>query len=671
MNRLAASTSPYLLQHARNPVDWYPWGPEALERSRREDKPIFLSIGYAACHWCHVMEHESFEDESIAALMNAAFVCIKVDREERPDLDDIYMSAVQLLTGSGGWPMTVFLTPDLEPFYGGTYFPPDDRWGRLGMRRLVPEVARVFRESRSEVTEQAAELTRAIRATLGSTSSAVDSTVGREVLDAAIERLASSHDDAWGGFGGAPKFPPSMGLSLLLRHHHRTGDSRSADVVRTTLDRMARGGIYDHLGGGFARYATDGRWQVPHFEKMLYDNALLVSVYAEAIRILGDTPDGQYRRVIVESLAFVLRELTDPAGGFYSSLDADSDGEEGRFYVWTREAIEEVLGEDDADIFCRAYDVTPEGNWEHGNSVLWQPDRVDAEVQGQVDPMRVRLLAARGARNRPGLDDKVLAAWNGLMISAFVDAALALGDPAWLEPARRAANFILNQMMIDGRLRRSWRAGKAELTAYVEDYAALAGAFTDLYEATFEPEWLEAAAALVTTAMSHYEDPAGGFFLTADDAEAILLRPRSAQDGATPSGNALMANALLRLAALLDRADWRDAAARTVRSHAAGLAQYAGAHHRMLLAVEWLTSDPVEVAILGNPVDPATAALVRAAREARPYNRVLASADRPIEAISLLRDRHAIEGRPTAWVCRQFACRAPVWTAEALRGELR
>lgn len=670
MNRLATATSPYLLQHARNPVDWYPWGPEALERSRREDKPIFLSIGYAACHWCHVMEHESFEDESIAALMNAEFVCIKVDREERPDLDDIYMSAVQMLSGSGGWPMTVFLTPDLEPFYGGTYFPPEDRWGRLGMRRLVPEVARVFRESRSEVTEQAAELTRAIRATLGSTSSMPAGPVGRELLDAAVVRLLSNHDDEWGGFGGAPKFPPSMGLSLLLRHHHRTGDSRSADVVRTTLDRMARGGIYDHLGGGFARYATDARWQVPHFEKMLYDNALLVSVYAEAIRILGDTVDGQYRRVIDESLAFVLRELTDPAGGFYSSLDADSDGEEGVFYVWTREDVELVLGEADADFFCDAFDVTPEGNWEHGRNILWQPESPDQETIDRLVPLRKKLFEARAPRNRPGLDDKVLAAWNGLMISAFVDAALALHDPAWLEPARRAANFVRSQMTIEGRLRRSWRAGKAELTAYVEDYAALAGAFTDLYEATFEPEWLEAAAALVTTALAHYEDPAGGFFLTADDADAILLRPKSAQDGATPSGNAMMANVLLRLAALLDRPDWHGAAERTVQSHAASLAQYPGAHHRLLLAVDWLTSDPVEVAIVGEPGDPATLALIHAARAARPYNRVLAFADRATDALPLLKGRTVRDDRPTAWVCRQFACRAPVQTVEELRGEL-
>jgi uncharacterized protein YyaL (SSP411 family) len=671
-NRLAEATSPYLLQHARNPVDWYPWGPEALARARDEDKPIFLSIGYAACHWCHVMEHESFEDEGIAALLNESFVCIKVDREERPDLDEIYMSAVQMLTGSGGWPMTVFLTPDLAPFYGGTYFPPDDKWGRLGMRRLVPEVARVYREQRDQVAEQAEDLARAVRSIVGGADAATTPAagVGREVLDAAVARLLAGHDDAWGGFGAAPKFPPSMGLSLLLRHHHRTGDAASLAAVRTTLDRMARGGLYDHLGGGFARYSTDERWQVPHFEKMLYDNALLVSVYAEAFRVIGDTPDGQYRRVIEESLAFVDSELTDAAGGFHSSLDADSDGEEGRFYVWTRAEIESILGEADADLFCAAYDVTPEGNWEHGNSVLWQPEPVSDEVRRRVEPMRARLLAARAARNRPGTDDKVLAAWNGLMISAYVDAAMALDDPRWLEPARQAARFVLDRMRTDGRLTRSWRAGRAELTAYVEDYAALAGACVDLYEATFEAGWLSAAATLVETAIAHYADPAGGFFLTADDAEVLLVRPKSAQDGATPSGNALMAVVLLRLAALLDRPEWREAAGRTVQAHAASLAQIPGAHHRMLLAVDWLTGDPVEVAITGRADDPDTRALLAAARAARPYNRVLAFAPAAVPELPLLRDRHPVEGRATAWVCRHFTCRAPVQTADELTAEL-
>ncbi|HEX7879269.1 MAG TPA: thioredoxin domain-containing protein [Candidatus Eisenbacteria bacterium] len=676
-NRLASATSPYLLQHAANPVDWYPWGEEALERARREDKPIFLSIGYAACHWCHVMEHESFEDAGIAALLNESFVCVKVDREERPDLDEIYMCAVQLLSGSGGWPMTVFLTPELAPFYGGTYFPPDDKWGRLGMRRLIPEVARVYREQREQVAEQAADLTQAVRTIVGAMNATdgdgaiVGELPGRAVLDAAVARLLAAHDDEWGGFGAAPKFPPSMGLSVLLHHHHRTGDARTAAVVRTTLDRMARGGMYDHLGGGFARYSVDERWQVPHFEKMLYDNALLVSVYAEAFRVIGDTPDRQYRRTIDESLAFVQRELTDPAGGFHSSLDADSDGEEGRFYVWTRPEIESVLGPADADVFCRAFDVTLEGNWEHGNSVLWQPLSVGDEVRHAVAPMRERLLAARAARNRPGLDDKVLAAWNGLMISAFVDASLALDDARWLEPARKAARFVLDRMMINGRLLRSWRSGTAGLTAYVEDYAAMAGACVDLYEATFEVEWLSAAEALVTTAMAHYADPVGGFFLTADDAEALLVRPKSAQDGATPSGNALMAVVLLRLAALLDRPDWRAAAEATVKAHAASLATIPGAHHRMLLAVDWLTGDPVEVAIVGAPDDTGTKALLDAARSARPYHRVFASAAAASAALPLLRDRHPIDGRPTAWVCRQFTCRAPVRRPEELVAELR
>jgi uncharacterized protein YyaL (SSP411 family) len=702
-NRLAGSTSPYLLQHAYNPVDWYPWGPEALERARREDRPILLSIGYAACHWCHVMEHESFEDADIARLMNEHFVCIKVDREERPDLDDIYMSAVQMLTGSGGWPMTVFLKPDGSPFYGGTYFPPDERWGRVGMRRLVPEIARVWREQRDDVDAQAADLSRAVVSIVSGSADGARLPV-RAAIDQAVVRMLQNHDDEWGGFGGAPKFPPAMGVSLLLARYVETRDARIEPVVRTTLNRMARGGLYDHLGGGFARYSVDERWQVPHFEKMLYDNALLLSAYAEALVVLGDTPDGLYTRVLRETIDFVARELTDPAGGFYSSLDADSEGEEGKFYAWTLAEVEAVLGPGDGALLAEAYDVTPEGNWEHGRSVIWRPDGTAPENEAILAPLRARLFAARAARVRPGLDDKVLAAWNGLMVSGLVRAATALAVSgagaeagagaatpeasaashavAALEAARRAADFALRELRgPDGRLRRSWRQGTAAHAAYVEDYAALALGLVDLYEATFEPRWLREASALVEQAVALYADATnGGFFLTAHDAEDLLARPKGAYDGATPSPNALMAEALFRLSALLDRADWRTRAEGTVAAFVASIEGTPGAHHRLLRVLDALTGDSIEVAIVGPRGHAATEALLDVVRRSGRPNRVVAFLDTAApeaeakaarDLIPLLRDRMPPAGAvAAAWVCRSFACRAPVTTPEALTAEL-
>jgi uncharacterized protein YyaL (SSP411 family) len=702
-NRLAGSTSPYLLQHAANPVAWYPWGPEALERSRREDRPILLSIGYSACHWCHVMAHESFEDPEIAGLMNENFVCIKVDREERPDIDEIYMSAVQLMTGSGGWPLTAFLTPDLKPFYGGTYFPPDDRYGRPGMKRLIPEIARIYRERREDVTAQAEELTRAVvtvttlqsgRSGAAPGPAAAERLPGRSVFDGAVRRLLQNHDDEWGGFGPAPKFPPSMALSLLLRHLRRNpadGDARKA--VTTTLDRMAQGGLYDHLGGGFARYSTDERWLVPHFEKMLYDNALLVGVYAEAREALGGAEGERYAKVILDTLSFVERELTDPAGGFHSALDADSEGEEGKFYVWTFDEIVATLGIDDATFFAGVYDVSEDGNWD-GTNILWlrrpladlareagidgSNDEAVKIAEARLEPLRERLLAARSKRIRPGTDDKVLTAWNGLMISAFARAAQALDRPELALPAVRAADFLLGNVMHGGRLRRTWRQGQSHLAGYLEDYSFLAVGLIDLYETTFDLRWLVAAEDLLTTALRHFGDSSGGgFFFTADDHEELLARPRSVYDGAVPSGSSMMVEALLRLSLLLDRPEWRREAERTLSGLAESLAEAPGGHHRMLAAIDRITGDPVEIAFVGGRETTEGLRLLSAVRGTYLPNSALAWLDpaAPDAAeverrVALVRGKTAVDGKAAAYVCRNYSCLRPATTAGELRKNL-
>jgi uncharacterized protein YyaL (SSP411 family) len=644
------------------------------------------------------MAHESFEDAEIAGLMNENFVCIKVDREERPDIDEIYMSAVQLMTGSGGWPLTAFLTPDLKPFYGGTYFPPDDRYGRPGMKRLIPEIARIYRERRDDVAGQAEELTRAVvtvttlqagRAGSGE-SGTPGKPPGREVFEKAVRRLVQNHDDEWGGFGPAPKFPPSMALSLLLRHHRRNpADLDTEKAVTTTLDRMAQGGLYDHLGGGFARYSTDERWLVPHFEKMLYDNALLVSVYAEAREALGGLAGERYGKVILDTLAFVERELTDPLGGFYSALDADSEGEEGKFYVWTFDEIVATLGLDDATFFARIYDVSEAGNWE-GVNILWfgrplahlareaglegTDEEVEKIAQVRLAPLREKLMAIRSKRIRPGTDDKVLTAWNGLMITAFARAAQALDQPDLALPAERAADFILTTMMRDGRLLRTWRQGQAHLAAYLEDYSFLAVGLVDLYETTFDLRWLKAAADLVATAIRHFGDsPAGGFFFTADDHEELLARPRSVYDGAVPSGTSMMVEALLRLSLLLDRPEWRQTAERTLSGLAESLAEAPGGHHRMLAAIDWITDTPIEIAFVGGRETTEGMRLLEAVRGKYLPNSAVAWLDpaapgaAEVEAfVALLRGKTPIGGKPAAYVCRNYACRKPVTTAEEL-----
>jgi uncharacterized protein YyaL (SSP411 family) len=658
-NRLAAESSPYLRQHALNPVDWFPWGEEALEKARREDKPVFLSIGYSACHWCHVMERESFEDGTIAAFLNEHFVPIKVDREERPDLDDIYMSAVQLMSGQGGWPLSAWLTPAGRPFFGGTYFPPVDRWGRAGFLNVLERLAEIWRTRREEVETSAGQVTERV-------ASFAEVPVGpgllsASLLAAAVSALQRTFDRELGGFGGPPKFPHSMGVQLLLRHHRRTRDLKALEAVTVTLDRMAAGGIYDHLGGGFHRYSVDARWLVPHFEKMLYDQALLAVAYLDGYLATG-TP--RYAEVVRETLDWVIRDLQAPAGGIRSTLDADSEGEEGLFYTWTPGEIEAVLGPADGTLFAMAYDCTPEGNFE-GRSIL-HPVRESQDLAAA----RLRLREVRERRPWPARDDKVLAGWNGLMISAFARAGAALEEPRFVDAARKAAGFILDTMERDGLLLRVSTDGVAKIPGYLEDYAALAGALVDLYEADFDPSWLAAATRLVGTMQREFADPSGGFFNTSERHGDLLVRVKNGQDGSTPSGNSLAAGTLLRLGRITGRGELEEAGAATLRAFQPLMEHAPGAFHQALLALDFLQGERAEVAVIGPRNDPATLDLLRAVRARLRPGCVVAWAEGDGRAVpaqpSWLEGKTLVAGRPAAYVCRDYACAAPVTTVEEL-----
>ena len=670
-NRLVHETSPYLLQHAHNPVDWHPWGEEALRRAREADRPILLSIGYSACHWCHVMERESFEDEAIARLMNDRFVCVKVDREERPDLDEIYMAATLALNhGQGGWPMTVFLTPDQQPFFAGTYFPPTDMYGRPGFATLLTRIADLWRNHRDELRDQAAQLTRHLTEAAGVPAAMP---VGEAELGAAAAQFAEEFDAVHGGFGPAPKFPPAAGLSLLLRHHRRTGDAHALHMVEKTLRAMAEGGIYDQVGGGFARYSTDERWLVPHFEKMLYDNALLAKAYLEAFQVTGH---GFYRRVAAEVLDYVLREMTSPEGGFYSATDADSEGEEGKFFVWTPGEIQAILGEEEARRFCAYYDITEKGNWE-GVSIpnVRRPLDQAAKSLGvapealaaSLEASRAAVYEARRRRVPPGLDDKILTAWNGLMIGAMAEGFRVLGDTRYLEAAARAADFLLRALARpDGGLLRTWRAGRAHLSAYLEDYADLCEALVDLYEAGGTARHLREAERLADRLLRDFGDGAGGaFYTTARDHEALIMRRREGTDGATPSANAVAAHALARLSYHLDREDLRDAATGAIRAYGKAIARYPRAFAKTLAAVDLLLEGPVELALVGAPGEAGFEALRREVGRRYVPNRIVAMADPSLgdggaAGLPLLAGKTLVDGRAALYVCRHFACRAPL-----------
>jgi uncharacterized protein YyaL (SSP411 family) len=580
-NHLLDETSPYLKQHAFNPVDWYPWGPEALERAQKLDRPIFLSVGYSACHWCHVMEYESFEDPDVAKILNDHFVSIKVDREERPDLDQIYMNAVQMMTGQGGWPMSMFLTADLQPFYGGTYFPPADRYGRPLLKGLLLALGVVSPSSRSEITNQAGQITEQLqkmgglpRDVAGTGDPATTGQLQPDLIRHAVSALSRAFDSRFGGFGSAPKFPHAMELRVLLRAYRRFGSEDALNMARLTLDRMAMGGMYDHLGGGFHRYSTDERWLVPHFEKMLYDNALLTLAYLEAFQATGES---FYREVVQETLDYVLREMTSPEGPFYSTQDADSEGVEGRFYVWSAEEIEQILGRESADLFCEVYDVTPGGTWE-GHNILNRAKTYEqyarlrkipeTEIRSTLAQSKKKLLDARGRRVWPGRDDKVLTAWNGLMIDALANAGMILEKPAYIEAAQRAADYILTWMRRpDGRLLRTSMAGaKPKLNAYLEDYAFLLNALVSLYEASHAAQWIESALDLARVMIDQFWDPAGGgFFFTGRDHEPLIARTKDPQDSSIPSGNSMAVMGLLRLSRLTGRPELREKGETTLR----------------------------------------------------------------------------------------------------------
>jgi uncharacterized protein YyaL (SSP411 family) len=682
-NRLIDETSPYLRQHAHNPVDWYPWGEEALRKARELDRPIFLSIGYSACHWCHVMEHESFEDPEIGRLLNENFISIKVDREERPDLDQIYMTAVQLLTQHGGWPMSVFLTPEGKPFYAGTYFPPDDRYGGQlpSFRRVVQNIARAWKEKRADIEGMAEQLTEQLR--LVSRIETGQANRSADLLRGAAARLRQSFDPAYGGFGQAPKFPHPMDLRVLLRVWKRFGDDEALEMARKTLRAMALGGIYDHLGGGFHRYSTDRRWLVPHFEKMLYDNALLTIAYLEGFQA---TADPLFRDVAEQTLDYVRREMTSPEGPFYSTQDADSEGQEGKFYVWSAEEVRSVLGGELADIFAAVYDVSDGGNWE-GRNILnrARTDAQDAALLGldedvlrrKLEEARRKLYEARSRRVRPGRDEKVLTAWNGLMISAFAQAAQVLGTAEYAQVAVRAADFLLKRMRRpDGRLYRTWSAGsEPKLNGYLEDHAFLLDGLVSLYEATFDPRWIRAALELAQVLSEQFWDSAeGGFFYTGRDHEQLLARTKDAQDSSVPSGNSMAATALLRLARLAGRTELQEKALATLRAFSGLLSAAPQAVGQLLIALDFHLGPVQEFAIVGDLASAQVQEVLRIIHGGFRPNKVVAlkGLNTPKEAeelMPLLADK-PISAEVTTYVCENFTCQTPLVGAEALREQL-
>jgi uncharacterized protein len=663
-NRLATQTSPYLLQHKENPVDWYPWGEEALERARREDKPILLSVGYAACHWCHVMEHESFEDEETARIMNENFVCIKVDREERPDLDAVYMEAVQAMTGQGGWPMTVFLTPGGVPFYGGTYFPPEDRHGLPSFKRLLLAIANTWTSKRSDVEMQGAEL-------LGhldplSRGQQSKDPLSAEILDTALDGLKNSFDPSYGGFGGAPKFPQPMTLDFLLRMS-RHGRSEALEMAEATLDAMASGGMFDQIGGGFHRYSVDRAWIVPHFEKMLYDNAQLLRTY---VRAWQETGTGRFERIARATVDWLLREMRDPEGGFWSSLDADSEGVEGKFYVWDLDEVQEVCGSE-AEVAIRRWGFTATGNFEGTNIPVLASEDEDQEAVGRA---RNALLARRSKRAPPGTDDKVLASWNGLAVSALAETGAALSEPSWIQAAVEAMEFVLKTMRSDGRLMRSYRAGKLSHPAYCEDYAFVLEGCLALFEATFDFRWLEEAESAGRDAIRLFRDErAGGFFTIGHDAEQLVTKPKDLIDNAVPSANSVLALQLQRLALITGDRQFETHAVDVMRIGRDLMLRSPLAFAHLLEALDFYTGTPDEIVIVGDPDTEDTDALLHVIRQRFRPNKILVVADENgvrSTGVELLKNRTRREGKATAYVCHNFVCDAPTTSAEELAVQL-
>ncbi len=689
-NRLAKEKSPYLLQHAHNPVDWYPWGPEAFERARKEEKPIFLSIGYSTCHWCHVMERESFEDEGLAKFLNENFVPVKVDREERPDVDAVYMAAVQATGQGGGWPLSAFLSPDGKPFFLGTYFPPEDRYGRPGFRTVLHKVLEAWRTRREDVLGAGAELARAVAR---GTEAEAPGKLGPATLELAARQLAERFDPVHAGFGDAPKFPRAFVLELLLRAAGRSGAPALRDMATATLDRMARGGMYDQVGGGFHRYSTDAEWLVPHFEKMLYDQALLAEAYVEGFLVTGDAA---HARIARETLDYCLRDLRHREGGFFAAEDADSEGVEGKFYLWTRAEVLEVLGKEEGEAFARVHGVRAEGNFRGeaeaapaGSNILhlprtWEEAARDgkttaAALRERMGAARARLLAVRARRVRPHLDDKVLAGWNGLMVSALARAARALEEPRYAEAAGRAADFVLTRMRRDGRLLRRFRDGEAGIPAYLEDHAFLALGLLDLYGATYDPARLAQAREVAAEMLRRFGDPAGGgLWTTASDAEPLLARPREGEDWAVPSGNSAAALLLLRLGRLTADPETEEAGRGLLRAFSGPAEKFPMAHPFLLLALDFDLGPGREVVLAGDPASEGFRALDRVlARRHLPRVVVAAHPTDPAAAAAIealvpyLKDYRPVDGKAAAYVCRGGSCRAPVTTPEALAAALR
>jgi uncharacterized protein YyaL (SSP411 family) len=690
-NRLISEKSPYLLQHAHNPVEWHPWGPEAFERASKENKPIFLSIGYSTCHWCHVMEQESFEDPEVAQLMNETFVCIKVDREERPDIDSIYMTVCQMMTGRGGWPMTIIMTPDKKPFFAATYIPKETRFGQTGMKELVPSIKALWEEKKEELLTSAERITGALDQIATESPGYLKSLageLGESALKQAYEHLSHMFDEQYGGFGTAPKFPTPHNLMFLLRYWRRTGDERALGMVEKTLQGMRLGGIYDHVGFGFHRYSTDSRWFLPHFEKMLYDQALLAMAYTEAYQATGGT--AEYEQTAREVFAYVLRDMTDPKGGFYSAEDADSEGEEGRFYLWTQEEVNGILSKEEADLVTTIFNMNKGGNCaeeatgkETGKNILFlkKPLRDIAsdlaipleELGHKLEDARAKLFNARTNRMHPHKDDKILADWNGLMIAALAKGAQVFADPLYEEAARRAADFILTYMVdARGRLYHRYRDGDPAVAGFLDDYAFLAWGLIELYEATFEAIYLRRALDLNTIMLTHFwDEERGGFYFTADDADTVLVRKKEIYDGAVPSGNAVAMLNLLRLARLTAHSELEEKAAHLSRTFSNAVSQSPGAFTQLMIALDFALGPAYEVVIVGKPDAEDTKEMVKTLRKVFAPSKVVLfrRADEATADITHLaeftKDLSSLNDKTTAYVCRNFLCELP--TTEAHR----
>jgi uncharacterized protein YyaL (SSP411 family) len=677
-NRLIHETSPYLLQHAHNPVDWFPWGDEAFERAKKENKPILLSIGYSACHWCHVMERESFEDEKIAALMNQHFVNIKVDREERPDVDEIYMNAVQMLTGRGGWPMTVFLTPERKPFYGGTYFPPEDRQGMPGFPRVLLGVAQAFRERPGEVEQSVEQIISALERLSASEASAGN--FSPSVIVDSAEKLARSYDPVNGGFGQAPKFPNAGVYELFLRASFRSGNTRFRDMIIETLTKMANGGIYDHLGGGFHRYSVDAKWLVPHFEKMLYDNAQLVRIFAHAFTITGER---RFRIVVQETVGYLLREMLHPEGGFYSTQDADSEGEEGKFFVWTPAEIQRVVGAEAGEIFSRMYDVGEPGNFE-GKSILHPILTIEqaskyfgkepAAIEQLVAEAKKKLFAEREKRIKPFRDEKIISAWNGLALSALAEAIKIAQQPETAAAAQRTVSFIFDKMFQDGFLLHTYKDGRAKLLGYLDDYAFLAVGLLDLYQVLYDRAYLSRAVDLAETMLREFWDERGsGFFSTGRSHERLISRAKPIFDGSIPSGNAMAAQLMLRLSVVTGEDRYRGYAEKIFASYYPAMESQPFGFAHLLCALDFYLNGASEIVVVGDRADPALEDLIASAHAVYLPDKLVqvAAPQAPLAEISpLLRDKTQVSGKATAYVCRNFTCSRPVTNPRELHDML-